>query len=387
MFHKIKSIIDSSINSEFTIERIYLTSGLENKDIIYSLDRKGVVLECVPRPGFFELELSVGNLEHLGYYLNYENFLKRNKYEIVNSENFYIQKAEKYLNEDLGFYSSYRLIVSLICSLENLSTYNYKKNGIKRSFFKGDKDILTLSYDYSYETVLKVEVKQQERINDFLQYISSGKSKERDYLFVNELVEFLVSETEQNRFEKLLLEFEVFFDKAENAYEYYLRNFSSNKLKIEIDLKALEYTQKIQGVMNDSQTRLIAIPTAFVLSVGVINFEEINSYKNIVIFFSLLIFGVIVQLFLNNQRTALNFIEENIGSYKRSFSKVNRKEIEKGFVKVDKEVKKQFKRLLIVNVLLWAIPVVFLILIITSAFGCSLISIFVALIKTTLCIF
>jgi hypothetical protein len=112
---------------------------------------------------------------------------------------------------------------------------------------------------------------------------------------LNELVEFLDGLEDEVKFSYLIRNFELYFDKSIATYNYYLRNFSYNKLKLEIDSKAIEFNQKLQAVINDSQTKLIAIPTAFVLVLSSLDYEKINSHKNIIASLGLFIFSILLQ--------------------------------------------------------------------------------------------
>lgn len=118
----------------------------------------------------------------------------------------------------------------------------------------------------------------------------------------------------------------------------------------------MEFSKKIQTVINESQTKLIAIPAAFVLSAANIEFNNILSIKNITILISLYIFAVLIGIFLNNQSSVLKMIDKNIQSYKDTFDS-NNSVVKEAFTLVDKELKKQKTRLLVTQFINWGIPV------------------------------
>lgn len=128
-------------------------------------------------------------------------------------------------------------------------------------------------------------------------------------------------------------------------------------MKIELDSKALEFAQKIQSVINESQTKLIAIPTVFVLAFVSFDYSDLLSNKNIFTIISLFIFAILIQLFLNNQFSTLRFINENVISYKDTFKRNDIDKISSKFSLVDKEREKQEKRLILIEAILWLIPV------------------------------
>ena len=117
----------------------------------------------------------------------------------------------------------------------------------------------------------------------------------------------------------------------------------------------LAFAKKIQGVVNESQTKLIAIPAAIVFACTTLEYEKINSIKNYLILVGMIMFCIFIQIFINNQKSALKFIENNITIYKQSFSN-NKQILENSFIEVDKEKDKQKYRLLTVQILLWLNP-------------------------------
>ena len=204
-------------------------------------------------------------------------------------------------------------------------------------------------------------------------------------IYLNQLVEFLYKEEEQTRFSYLIRNFDKYIKKSSATYNYYLRDFSYNKLKIELDSKALEFSQKLQSVINDSQTKLIAIPTALVFVLSTLDYENINAIKNYLALVGLILFCIFIQIFINNQKSAIAFIEENINYYKGTF-KDDINEIKESFKKVELEKNKQIKRLFQIQILLWLIPII-TISVLFFVNGYKYISIFIALIYISLSVF
>lgn len=173
---------------------------------------------------------------------------------------------------------------------------------------------------------------------------------------MNEFVDFCLNFDDEIRFTLMIDNFDSFINKAFSMYDFYLRNFSYNKLKLEIDSKAIEFNQKLQSVINESQTKLIAIPVAFVLVLTSLDYDNIISSKNIFSIFGLFIFSFLLQIFLHNQKSAIKFIEENIDHYKSTFKKQDKNEVEISFNRVNNEKNKQFERLILIEVIVWFIP-------------------------------
>src|SRR5690606_12479013 len=214
--------------------------------------------------------------------------------------------------------------------------------------------VIPINYDVQILNNLKLN---RELVLDLTRGLGETKESEKKNLFLNELIDFLVNVEEKDRFQFLLKGLNLFLDKANQSYEYYLRDFSYNKLKVEIDSKLLDFSQKLQAVINDSQNKLVAIPAGFVLVLTALDFKNILSLKNLVTLAGLFIFVLFLKIFINNQKSALRFIKSNIQSYKKTFDdrpKINISEI---FKPLEKEYTAQKKRLLLIELLLWLIPV------------------------------
>lgn len=153
----------------------------------------------------------------------------------------------------------------------------------------------------------------------------------------------------------MIKRFTNYYEKAILSYNFFLKDFSFNKLKLEIDTKALDFNQKLQGVINDSQGKLIAIPTAFVLVLTTFNFEKVD-LKNWAILTSTLIFTFFIQIFLQNQKSSLRFIKENIEYYKLTFNE-DLIRISDSFSHLESEYKNQKRRIDLLQFLLWLVPV------------------------------
>lgn len=322
---------------------------LEQNSIIENSDYENKQGEVV------NLELSLARLNSIGYYQSVEVLVLKNKYTYPDKL-FYVGDLSQFSDEqNTEFYTRYKAVLSLIDAVKLVSKHTYTDVDEDNALiFRDDRSVI-IPFIYRSKQVSDLSISDIEHITSLVSTLEDSNS-EKKLLFINELIDFLIPVTENLRFKFLLSNIETYAEKCSNAYQYYLRDFSYNKLKIELDSKALEFTQKIQTVINDSQTKLIAIPTAFILVFTAFDFKELDSVKNIIAIVSLFIFAIIIQLFLNNQNSSLNFTEDNINSYKETFSKNNIEKFSERFSLVDKELSKQKRRLLIVTVLLWTIP-------------------------------
>lgn len=301
------------------------------------------------------LEFSLSKLKSLGFFSNKDFFVKEYLY-ILPEKEIYIYESKKHLAE-LPFYSSFETIINLSQNLKTNSKHMYYEEEIMNLIIFREEKSLFIKLIYTYEDVEILNDSIRNKINLFIEILSDGNFTDKKNIFLNELVEFVDGYEDEVKFSYLIRNFESYFDKAIATYNYYLRNFSYNKLKIELDSKALEFGQKIQAVINDSQTKLVAIPAAFILVLSNLDYENGDSLKNIISFLGLIIFSILLQLFLNNQKSILRFIDENISRYKSTYTNQDQNNVEQAFKNVDLEKTKQIKRLVIIETLLWLIPI------------------------------
>ncbi len=363
MLTRIKNIIRTSKSSFDVNSGVCFCSdyNVSDKECLAYLDKQG----CFEQPIFVDdlsdnstlnLELSLHSLIKVGFYYSLESFIVNNRYRFPDSD-FYIydiDSSQSTKNENL---IKHKAIINLINSIKNIAKYSYFDAGVDNAIiFREDKSLF-LSFEFDTNTVLSIKESELEFINN-ISNIFFDPISEKKLLFVNELINFLAIENDESqRFIYLLLNISDFYEKCTNAYQYYLRDFSYNKLKLELDSKALEFAQKIQSVINESQTKLIAIPTVFVLAFISFDYSDLLSTKNVFTIISLFIFAILIQLFLNNQFSTLRFINENITSYKETFKRNDIDRISSKFSLVDKEREKQKKRLFLIDAILWLIPI------------------------------
>lgn len=321
---------------------------LENNNILENSLYSRKNGECV------NLELSLAHLNSIGYYEDCITFCIKNKY-VLPSKRFFIEEIKCFEDDDNDFIFIYKNIITLINAISYISKHSYTDVDIHNAIiFREDKSLF-LPFIYDSSDIRDIKIEDSEKFT-FLSDLFNNSDSDKKLLFINELIDFLSPYNENDRFRYLLLYICEFISKANNAYQYYIRNFSYNKLKSELDNAALEFSKKIQTVINESQTKLIAIPAAFVLSAANIEFNNILSIKNITILISLYIFAVLIGIFLNNQSSVLKMIDKNIQSYKDTFDS-NNSVVKEAFTLVDKELKKQKTRLLVTQFINWGIPV------------------------------
>jgi len=300
------------------------------------------------------LEFLISRLRTQGFYLSKDSFLTWNQYNYPEKE-VYIYEINDFLINNIFFNERFSIIVNLIDVLGQNSKNRYYTDEILNLLIVREDKSLLLYLKYLPEDLDLIDDSSLNNITNFIEILGENIAPDRKNIYINELIDYLLPIEEKDRFSYLIKNFDEFIHRASASYNYYLRNFSYNKLKIELDTKALDFVIKIQGVVNESQTKLIAIPAAIVFACTTLEYEKINSIKNYLILVGMIMFCIFIQIFINNQKSALKFIENNITIYKQSFSN-NKQILENSFIEVDKEKDKQKYRLLTVQILLWLNP-------------------------------
>lgn len=362
MLSRILQIINNSeskIESGTLICNNYVINDLECLSCLLDKDclEQTIYIDELKKGDKIDLELNLYRLKSLGFYYYFNDFIQKNKYEIP-IDDYYIFDIKCSKTNQNEAVLKYEAIINLINSIKNIAKHNFKEIDIENSIIYKDDRSLLLPFNFESSDITSINKEFVNLINEISELFNKDRT-EKKLLYLNELIDYLTDEKESSRFTFLLSNFSDYYERCNNAYQFYLRDFSYNKLKIEIDSKALGYTQKIQTIINESQTKLIAIPTAFVLVFATFDFIDLFAIKNIADLIGLFVFAIIIQLFLNNQKSALNFIKDNISSYKESFQINDIEKISNRFKIVDQELKKQRIRFLIVECILWLIPLIF----------------------------
>ena len=329
---------------------------VSNKEIVgYLYDNNcfenGIVPNDVKIGKPINLELSLSKLCNFGFYDTCETFVAKNKYETP-KEPFYIYENK---NSDI-FKTKYAAVLSFIDSIKQISKHIYFDVNVYNAIVSSDRKSVVICLDYTSEDIEKLDEEKIKKIS-FIEKALRENDFEKQNLFINELIDFV--QKHNGQLQEIFDQIVELSQNCENAYLFYISDFSSNKLKFEINTKAIEYTSKIQAVINEAQTKLIAIPSAFVLAALALEFDKCLlplSVKNAATSLSLFIFAILIQLFLANQKSILRIIESDVNDYKKEFDKTNIELLSEKFKCVSDSLKKQKNRITIITIILWGIP-------------------------------
>lgn len=358
-------IIDLRIEDKSTIE--YLKDLNQKNCIEDYFDTDNLTIGNT-----ISFDLNWDELQPLGVYKSWTRFIDDNQYK--QKEHYYIKDLDCHESSQNFIIKVHRLIIRFISLLMQYAEYSFDISGSTHIVLSQNSQSTVINLKYNSEDVNNL-VKSVPAINEYIDALS--KKNEKQCLFLNEIIEFTKTIDDSNkRFSSILSNIGLLNKKATNAYDFYLSAYSYNKLKMELDTKALNYTHQLQNVINESQTKLIAIPTAFVLAVANLDFGPVLCFsgKNIGIILSLYLFAILIQLFVNNQKNILSFIELDIKEYKDMFMNQDVEKVSKRFSDVEKVLKTQKRRFCIIEFLLWLLPIALTLYVIFSSISLTLFS-------------
>ena len=298
----------------------------------------------------------------LGVYRTKDEFVRLNQERLRNE--FYIEEEQIFESSRSLFLDLYKCILRLRENLKDIASHCFEESGSDYIIISNNQQSVVVDMSYGIENFHSKDI---QIISDLATILAEHNEKQK--LYIAELVDYFINSKLVN-LASLLDDFRYVLDRCNSSYELYLSDFSYNKLKLEIDSKTLEYTSKLQGVINDSQTKLIAIPTAFVLAATSLNFNIDNillDFKNIAIIIGTLVFAILIQLFISNQLSSLEFIKDSINEYKKLYDTNKIPYINDKFKKIDKVCQQQHNRIILANSLLWATPIILILFLIIKA--------------------
>ncbi len=341
---------------------------VSDKEILqYLIDNdcfeQSIYLDEIKIGSSINFELSTSKLRNIGFYDTCENFIAKNKFEQPD-EPYYIYEK---IDSD-GFIEQYKAVQRFIKSIQSIAKHTFQEAGALDLVVSNEKQSVVFNCDYSYEDVINLDDKNLKQLSTISDTLCENNFEKKN-LIINEIIDFVSKYATQ--LSVVLGNIEELSANCENAYQFYISGYSSNKFKFEINTKAIEYTSRIQTVINEAQTKLIAIPSAFVLAALAMEFDEFRlllNVKNVVTVSSLFVFAVLIQLFISNQKNILRIIKADVDDYKSAFDKTKIELLSQKFSCVDDSLKKQQTRLCTITTLLWTIPSLLCLYLILSQF-------------------
>lgn len=340
-----------------TKDEIQIIQSLASKNCLENFvfnQNKNIPVEQLVENQEVQITLYPLQLGNEKYYENLEELLKASSQNYPDSR-FYVFAIDydSTNSQKPEIIEKYELTTQLISFLTDISDYQKERELV---FFQSKQLVLITNYELSDLGDLK-------NVPDLINHISDSVDREeRQIIFTNEMIATLSKIPESNnRFKHFLKNFDDLFLNYKRSHSLYLEKYSYQKFKSEIDKEIIEYGKKIQSVINDAQTKLVAIPVAFLLIVGQFDISGEKLYLNIALVLSSFVFSILLEVLLRNQFSALDFVKDDIVKFRNSVDekKVNilGDDFTNTFNKIDKQHKKQKWYLRIIRFLVWLTPI------------------------------
>lgn len=339
-----------------TLEEIEILKNLSSKKCIDNFvlsQGKNIPIEQLLVGQEVQIRLYPLNLGNEKYFENIDELMKATCQKYPDNR-FYVfslnYDSTSFLKPEI--IEKYELATQFISFLTSISDY---QKDCELVFFQAKQLILTTKFGLSDLGSLK-------NIPVLINHISNSADKEeRRIIFTNEMIASVERIPEKNnRFKHLLKNFDDLFLNYNRSHILYLEKYSYQKFKSEIDKEIIEYSKKIQSVINDAQGKLVAIPAAFLLIIGQFDLSGEKLQMNVALVLSSFVFSVLLEVLLRNQFSALSFVKEDIDRFKISID--DKKVSVLGpvftvtFEKIFKLHKRQKYYLNIIRCLVWLTP-------------------------------
>jgi hypothetical protein len=122
-----------------------------------------------------------------------------------------------------------------------------------------------------------------------------------------------VANVSGDRFQFLLKNWPMLKEKFGHSYRMYLSNFSWEKVRAEVDKEKIEFVKKLNSTVTDIQTKLIALPAAFLLIAAQLKHVGKFDISNLVVLIAALVFTALLCFMIGNQIHALKAIDFDVG--------------------------------------------------------------------------
>lgn len=143
-------------------------------------------------------------------------------------------------------------------------------------------------------------------------FIESPTHKQQKATILRSVLFELFSGQGKVPFSLVLAQFRQLVEDVVSSYQLYVSEFSFQKVKAEIEKEKLEFTTKLNKVFSDIQNQLLAVPAALILVGGQMTAGDGWSIKNVLIWSGALVFALLMNLLITNQRHTLRAIKREI---------------------------------------------------------------------------
>ena len=303
-----------------------------------------------------DFHLNLKKLEKYGFYYDEQTFFQG--YKPATNKLAYILKIDAFSNSNAPFFLNYFDVVSLRFALNGTARYKIENNldGYHLIFIDG-KNCADLIMKYSVDDVKNLDSDRISAIKDIADVLVNGEEKKKD-CFINEIIEYVQSLTPCS-FDYFLKGVITLRARCQDSYSCYIKNFSTARHIQIMNKHVVDFSTRLSEIINSIQVKLVVIPTVCILVGSNLDYTGGGEafLKNCVIIVSLFIFAAVMQVLMNNQFETLNMIHEQVSDYLNHFDNTKTPQIKDSIAKVGENEMDQRKRLVLLCIIMWIIPI------------------------------
>jgi hypothetical protein len=221
------------------------------------------------------------------------------------------------VSDETLFTSGHKHVVKFINFLKTISSHSVDHDIYwEFIFFQSKELVFTTEYD----------VDDAKKFSDpkwLIEHVLNSVDHDaRKAIIINEMTAILTKIEDRNvRFRRLLSMYEDILSLYKKSFQLYIEKYSFEKLKTEVDKEVVESKKRIAAVLNDAQSKLVAIPAASLIVIGQFDLTGDKQFPNIILLISALVFGCLIDILIRHQLSTLEFINRDVQRFRQKFDR------------------------------------------------------------------
>jgi len=279
--------------------------SIDFNQIQHSLDLARLLINANPSSRQIECHLPSGFFESL------KTLLVVPAHRIKALPRFYLANINFLYDEHASvvppIISQYKQATQFYSLLEKIADHHGGVGAAKTLVFL-HKSKIEITSKYDEDDLSELDTLQSLEDNFFL----SDTHKEQKQIIIKTALLELFAGRSKVSFSELLKRFSEFAEKVRAGYELYVAEFSFQKVKEEVEKEKLDAMVKLNKVFSDIQSQLLSVPAALLVVETQMENSGQMSLKNLLIWFASLIFTILMDLLIRNQRHTLKAVKQEI---------------------------------------------------------------------------
>jgi hypothetical protein len=220
----------------------------------------------------------------------------------------YPNEDEEKLNECTTL-KNYFYACQLFSSFSDICDYEDKKGSDKKLIFVGSA-MLTILPNYKLEDLLEISMPDSDHA--VTKFFMEKEHRDQKKVILLDAIFSVFQEFTTLDFGLILRKLSEIFIVANKSYNLYMKEFSFEKIKSKFEHEKLEFTIKLNSIFSNIQNQILAVPLAMFLSSAQFNIENKFAFKNIVVWFAVIVFSLLLSFLIRNQKSTLTAIKAEI---------------------------------------------------------------------------